>query len=44
MFYAYYIGAVILIFIASLYPYRKVLVLYLYIIMLLTAVIGAAEL
>ncbi len=42
--YAHYIGTVILIFIITLYSCRKVLVLYLYIIMLLAAIIGATEL
>jgi hypothetical protein len=44
MLYAYCIFTVILIFIAALYLYREVLVLYLYIIVLFAAIINAAEL
>jgi hypothetical protein len=44
MFYAHYIFAVVLIFIAALYFCRKVLVLYLYVVVLFAAVADATEL
>jgi hypothetical protein len=44
MLYAHCVFTVILIFVAALYLYKEVLVLYLYIIVLFTAITNAAEL